>query len=251
MSEARMFVEQSRMHELFGGIVKRVGVREKENFKKFGFPQGYHGLEFSPIQNWMGHITIKDQRPAQACTSFAICSAIEGLHSIAGSPIYLDPGYIHFCLANLPGNLGLDLGFAIDLVLQNGVALQTGLPYPANPNLCGSYVVRPVTARCDLITTSVQAKQFLSRGPILAGMLIYEDFIHAYPYGKVYRPTPNSGNAWEHTVCIVGYDESERCWIGANSWGSGWGDQGFFKVAYGECYLLSDSAESYVGYAIR
>jgi hypothetical protein len=32
----------------------------------------------------------------------------------------------------------------------------------------------------------------------------------------------------------VGYSDIENCWIVKNSWGSGWGDHGYVKIAYGE-----------------
>lgn len=36
-------------------------------------------------------------------------------------------------------------------------------------------------------------------------------------------------------VEVIGYSESEQCWIAKNSWGTGWGMAGFFKIAYGQC----------------
>ncbi|TDC63518.1 hypothetical protein E1258_10375 [Micromonospora sp. KC207] len=38
-----------------------------------------------------------------------------------------------------------------------------------------------------------------------------------------------------HCVTLIGYDDVQGCWIGRNPWGAGWGDQGFSKIAYGEC----------------
>jgi C1A family cysteine protease len=38
-----------------------------------------------------------------------------------------------------------------------------------------------------------------------------------------------------HCVTLIGYDDAQGCWIGKNSWGTGWGEAGFFKIAYGEC----------------
>src|SRR5206468_3305820 len=37
-----------------------------------------------------------------------------------------------------------------------------------------------------------------------------------------------------HCVSVVGYDDVAGCWICKNSWGPGWGDRGFFRIAYGE-----------------
>jgi hypothetical protein len=34
---------------------------------------------------------------------------------------------------------------------------------------------------------------------------------------------------------VVGYDDDHGCWICKNSWGTGWGEGGFFRIAYGQC----------------
>ena len=38
---------------------------------------------------------------------------------------------------------------------------------------------------------------------------------------------------------MIGYDDSKTCWIAKNSWGTGWGESGFFHIAYGECGIDS------------
>jgi len=38
-----------------------------------------------------------------------------------------------------------------------------------------------------------------------------------------------------HAVTVVGYDDEEGYWIAKNSWGTDWGDAGWFKIAYGQC----------------
>jgi C1A family cysteine protease len=33
---------------------------------------------------------------------------------------------------------------------------------------------------------------------------------------------------------VVGYDDGQGCWIAKNSWGTGFGESGFFRIAYGQ-----------------
>jgi C1A family cysteine protease len=40
-----------------------------------------------------------------------------------------------------------------------------------------------------------------------------------------------------HCVEIIGYDDNLGCWICKNSWGTGWGEAGYFRIAYGQCAI--------------
>jgi Papain family cysteine protease/Repeat of unknown function (DUF5648) len=71
-----------------------------------------------------------------------------------------------------------------------------------------------------------------TKGALAACFTVYSDFF-AYRSG-VYRHV-TGGLAGGHCVSIVGYDDAAGCWIAKNSWGAGWGDMGFFRIAYGQC----------------
>jgi hypothetical protein len=86
---------------------------------------------------------------------------------------------------------------------------------------------------------AAEMKAFLSTvGPMSACFTVYEDFYYHYT-GGVY--THVSGNeVGGHCVCIVGYDDAQSCWIAKNSWGSEWGEAGYFRIAYGQCGIDSE-----------
>jgi C1A family cysteine protease len=42
-----------------------------------------------------------------------------------------------------------------------------------------------------------------------------------------------------HCICVVGYSDTDSCWICKNSWGTGWGESGFFRIRYGDCGIDS------------
>jgi uncharacterized repeat protein (TIGR01451 family) len=64
----------------------------------------------------------------------------------------------------------------------------------------------------------------------------------------LYYPGTESPN---HAVLIVGWDDSlahsggTGGWIVKNSWGTGWGDNGYFKIAYGSASIGMDSSFIY------
>jgi hypothetical protein len=72
----------------------------------------------------------------------------------------------------------------------------------------------------------------LANGPMLAAFDVYQDFF-SYK-GGVYHHTWGD-SVGGHAVAIVGYDSAERYWIVKNSWGANWGENGYFRIGFGEC----------------
>ena len=62
-------------------------------------------------------------------------------------------------------------------------------------------------------------------------MDVYEDF-YSYSSG-VYSYTTGAYEGG-HAVLIVGYSDAGQYFIVKNSWGAGWGESGYFKIAYSE-----------------
>jgi C1A family cysteine protease len=103
-------------------------------------------------------------------------------------------------------------------------------------------------------------KEIRARGPIPGNMIT--NFTFQYYKSGIYSDKQlkkNSdvinlktlfdyGSSWqkvEHSITLVGYGEEKgsKYWIGMNTWGEGWGDKGFFKIARGE----NDSAIESMG----
>ena len=38
-------------------------------------------------------------------------------------------------------------------------------------------------------------------------------------------------------MAIMGYDDSEQCWIIKNSWGTGWGENGWVRMSYDDLWI--------------
>jgi C1A family cysteine protease len=47
-------------------------------------------------------------------------------------------------------------------------------------------------------------------------------------------------------VCVVGYNDARKFWIVKNSWGTGWGEGGYFRIAYGQVGLDGEFPFYYV-----
>ena len=78
-------------------------------------------------------------------------------------------------------------------------------------------------------------EDILNHGPIETGFYVYDDFMN-YKSG-VYKRTKGSVLKGGHAVKIIGWgkEDDTEYWIVANSWGPEWGENGFFRIAFGEC----------------
>lgn len=89
-------------------------------------------------------------------------------------------------------------------------------------------------------------KQCLADGyPISFGITVYQSFMSADVARTGMIPMPNTTKdtvVGGHAISIVGYDDTQKVFIIANSWGSSWGDKGFcyFPYAYVTDTTLSD-----------
>ncbi|MCD6257691.1 hypothetical protein J7J45_06480, partial [Candidatus Aerophobetes bacterium] len=101
-------------------------------------------------------------------------------------------------------------------------------------------------------------KQYLSEGHIaVIGIHVWGNFDNISDYDNTYCVADKTGeNRGGHAVTVVGYDDNKvtHDGIGAfklvNSWGTGWGDNGFFWMSYeavkssdlcfGYAYFLTD-----------
>ena len=81
-----------------------------------------------------------------------------------------------------------------------------------------------------------EIKNKLLSSPVYTTMAVYRDFSD-YTSG-VYEQTSGIFIG-RHGVVIVSYNDNDACWICKNSWGSDWGEDGYFRIAYGECGIDS------------
>jgi len=83
------------------------------------------------------------------------------------------------------------------------------------------------------VTSSVDniRNALYSYGPVVATMYVYNDF---YSYRSGIYSYSTGSYLGAHAVLVVGYDDTNQAFIVKNSWGTGWGEAGFFQIAYTE-----------------
>jgi len=221
----------------------RSGYRPKEPFvaaAAVGAPSAYD-LRNVGGRNFV--TPVRDQGGCGSCVAFGTVAVLESTLRVmtndAALDVDLSEAQLFYCYGRAQGR-NCSNGWFPDAALDScrqGLALEQSYPYTAgdqnctnlNPNWRSRYAT--LTGRQQLSGAAI--KDWIStRGAVTGCFLVYNDFF-AYKSG-VYRHV-SGALAGGHCVAIIGYDDSQSCWICKNSWGPGWGDNGFFRIAYGEC----------------
>jgi C1A family cysteine protease len=197
--------------------------------------------------DWTTPIKDQLQDVCGSCWAFGTLGGLEATIKIwQNNPtleIDLSEQYMLSCS---PGGCG---GWYMDRTIRwiktNGSIPESCFQYSADDTI-------PCEAKCDdwheklvgidgfmKISSNVTVIQgaLIQYGPLPATMVVYSDFYPDYE-GGVYHHT-NGTYVFGHVVTIVGYDTigEEGYWICKNSWGTSWGESGWFRIAFGECKI--------------
>jgi Papain family cysteine protease/Repeat of unknown function (DUF346) len=187
---------------------------------------------------------VRDQLQCGACVSFCTVATVESkLWLQVGKPADLSEADLHFCSpthgANCDGWWPSD---AYEELRTRGVSDEAAFPYrsafdPSGQPRCriiADHAQRAfkVTGATELLTTARRKAWIAENGPVCAGLTVFSD-LFAYRHG-VYRHVTGEVEGG-HCVEVIGWSDADGCWICKNSWGTDWGERGFFRIAYGQC----------------
>jgi hypothetical protein len=189
-------------------------------------------------KNWV--TLVQDQGACGSCVAFGTVATIECQARIQSAnpslDIDLSEADLFFCGAGRNCQTGWWPTYALDYAKNEGISEEGCFEYEDRDmdcNLCSNKADRLIKiGSWQEIINIGQRKEWLDqKGPMVACMAVYRDFF-GYLDG-VYRHVTGD-LAGYHAVSCIGYSEEEECWICKNSWGPGWGKEGFFKIGYGE-----------------
>jgi hypothetical protein len=134
---------------------------------------------------------------------------------------------------------------ALNYIMTTGIVTENCFPYTAQDDpcsLCVDYLDKMSNIAgwgyvTQLTVNEAAVIAALQDGPLVGYMEVYSDF---YDYkGEIYAPIPSATPVGEHGIVIVGYNDDgvDRYWICKNSWGTNWGDNGYFYIRMGECMV--------------
>jgi C1A family cysteine protease len=190
---------------------------------------------------------VRNQLSCGSCVAFGTVATMEGVARFTTGrptlPVDLSEAHLFFCHGPATGascSNGWWPDRACNAARDHGVTFENYFPYTPAQQACAVNADWPnhmakINSWQYLNNNPAGMKQYISTyGSVIACMVVYQDFF-SYVSGKYVHVS--GGVAGGHCVSLIGYDDADGCWIGKNSWGTGWGQGGYFKIAYGQCNI--------------
>ena len=203
--------------------------------------------------------SIKSQGNCNSCYTFAALGCIESIINIKENMSNINYNFSEqFTITCLPtgscangGLVGVVFYYIMDNSTwgqnHNGIIPESCYPYQESDlipcdNKCDDWEEKLVPISdygVEYDPNQTRIKELVvNHGPIATAFYLYSD-LYSYDDG-IYEHNYGTYQGG-HAVIIVGYNDSldnpdePGYWICKNSWGTNWGEDGWFKIAYEEC----------------
>jgi C1A family cysteine protease len=204
--------------------------------------------------------SIEDQGNLGSCTGNAIAGAIELIDKKNGINLDVSRLFIYYYERLLEGTVNYDSGAyirdGIRAVYNYGAPTENLWPY----NISKFKTVPTQAAITDAakrkVTSYQRADNFnavmdaITAGyPVIVGFSVYSSFESPTVARTGVMPYPNTSRErllGGHAVLLVGYNRNNNTFIARNSWGSNWGDGGYFYMPFQVIQNTSMSSDFWV-----
>jgi len=209
---------------------------------------------------------VRDQGQIGSCTAFCGSEAYEILYNykFGAFPAVRSPAFLYYeeRVNILHQRIGADNGanmVNIDQALTTyGICNETLMPYPSS-NKSTAYKTPPTSAAIsDALGYKITNYALINTGdtaavkncirnhiPVMMGFNVY-DKTSTYQYFEglnttnyTYNPLTSGGALASgvvllggHATPIIGYDDTRQAFLVQNSWGTSWGNHGFYYMPY-------------------
>jgi len=189
---------------------------------------------------------IENQGSLGSCTGQSIAGAIELLNKRGGKHNDVSRLFIYYYERLILGTVNYDSGAyirdGIKATNKYGASLESLWPHDIR-----KFRQEPITeAKNDALNRKVtryeRVNDFngcidaLSNGyPVIMGFRVYDSFMSKNVARTGIMPYPNTKREkllGGHAVLLVGYDKRKKVFIARNSWGTNWGDKGYFYMPF-------------------
>jgi C1A family cysteine protease len=204
-----------------------------------------------------GHCSpVEDQGTLGSCTANALVGGLEYLENKDREPFAdLSRLFLYYNERVLIGTVSFDSGAmlrdGIKTLAKEGICTEKKWPYVISrfkrkpTKACYREAAdHQITSYERLVSLNDMRSCLASGFPFVFGFSVYESFesSEVAKTGIAPMPKPDERVLGGHAVLAVGYDEKESRFLVRNSWGTRWGQAGYFTMpfAYLEDRNLSD-----------
>jgi len=200
--------------------------------------------------DWRGKLLtpVKNQGGCGSCWAFSATETLESsIAKATGKLLVLAPQQIVSCTPDpneCGGKGGCDgatqqLGF--NYTISAGISTESSYPYAGVTGTCDQSKIKPVAGITGYVTVSPNNYTALATAVALEGPIAitvaagkWQLYSHGVFSGGIFG---SCGFELDHGVQLVGYgsESGKDYWVVRNSWGAGWGEEGFIRIArFGE-----------------
>lgn len=187
---------------------------------------------------------IQDQKNCGSCTAFGAIGCWEAFIKINfNKDLKLSEKDLFFCSGGRC-DMGNTVEATLDYCQNEGVCSEDCCPYTDSDCLCGdNRCAEGVSTGAKLggwnqLSSIAEMKAALNKSPLVGTMMVHESFLH-YLNGVYHSLGVQDPILGGHCIAVVGYDDTLGAWLVRNSWGTGWGMQGYVWIQYGDSNIDS------------
>ncbi len=208
--------------------------------RSLSLPSSYNGY----------YTSIKDQGPCGSCWAFAAVGLLESM-ILKNDSVEVDLSEQYMLSCN-PWGWGCNGGYwPNDMLVDPGAAMESCFPYVADEVPCNESCPTPYQIQSwafieedNMVPPTNDIKQAIyTYGAVQAG--VYVDRWFQLYTGGVFNRCKKKVNWTNHAIILCGWDDAKGAWLLKNSWGTGWGEDGFMWISYG-CNKVGDGANYFI-----
>lgn len=203
---------------------------------------------------------IENQGSLGSCTGQAIAGAIELLNKRNGNHRDISRLFIYYYERLILGTVNYDSGAyirdGIKATNHYGASLESYWPYDIKKFRQEPIIEAKTDALNRKVTRYERVTNFdgcinaLSNGyPVIMGFHVYSSFMSMNVARTGMMPYPNTKRErllGGHAVLLVGYNKTKKVFIARNSWGTSWGDRGYFYMPFSVVTNTSMSSDYWI-----
>jgi len=182
---------------------------------------------------------VKNQGQCGSCWSFSATGSMEGSYAIASGNLTSFSEQELVDCSTPYGNMGCNGGLmdeAFRFAIDNGMCTEDEEPYEARDDKCVQCEAKARFTDCVDVTTENEAHlmQAVAKRPVSVAIEADNQVFMFYKGGII--ASEACGENLDHGVLVVGYGEEngQKYWLVKNSWGTGWGENGYVRIARDE-----------------